>query len=97
MCSGRIPMITSRPAPACSTLARIPFGSLTSPNGVRSWPSSMAPGRKFIDGEPMKPATNRLRGCSYSSCGVPTCWITPVRMTATRSPSVIASVWSWVT
>ncbi len=55
------------------------------------------PGRKFIAGEPMKPAANRLRGCSYSSCGVPTCWITPVRITATRSPRVIASIWSWVT
>ena len=26
-----------------------------------------------------------------------TCWMIPPRITATRSPSVIASVWSWVT
>ena len=57
----------------------------------------MVAGRKFIDGEPMKPATNRLVGRSYNSCGGPTCWIIPARITATRSPSVIASTWSWVT
>ena len=45
----------------------------------------------------MKPATNRFTGRSYSSSGDATCWIVPRRMTATRSPSVIASVWSWVT
>ena len=52
---------------------------------------------KFIAGEPMKPATNRFTGRSYSSCGDATCGIVPRRMTATRSPSVIASVWSCVT
>jgi len=52
---------------------------------------------KFIAGEPMKPATKRLSGSSYNSAGVPTCCRTPARITATRSPSVIASVWSWVT
>ena len=52
---------------------------------------------KFIDGEPMKPATNRLAGFPYSSSGSPTCWIQPSFMTTTRSPSVIASTWSWVT
>ncbi len=52
---------------------------------------------KFIAGEPMNPATNRLFGWLYSSIGEPTCWRRPARMTATRSPSVMASVWSWVT
>ena len=32
---------------------------------------------KFIFGLPMKPATKRLSGCSYSSSGVPTCSILP--------------------
>ena len=45
----------------------------------------------------MKPATNRFVGWLYSSVGRPTCWRTPARITATRSPRVIASVWSWVT
>ena len=48
-------------------------------------------------GDPMNPATNRLTGFSYSVWGVSTCWSTPLRMTATRSPIVMASVWSWVT
>ena len=60
-------------------------------------PSSSVPAMKFMAGEPMKPATNRLTGRSYSSCGEATCWSTPLRMTATRSPSVMASVWSCVT
>jgi hypothetical protein len=72
-------------------------GSARSPSGVRSWPFSRVAGRKFMAGEPMKPATNRLRGRSYSSSGVAICWMTPARMTATRSPRVMASVWSWVT
>ena len=45
----------------------------------------------------MKPATNRLFGWSYRNCGVSTCWRTPLRMTATRSPIVMASTWSCVT
>jgi hypothetical protein len=52
---------------------------------------------KFIDGLPMKPATKRLIGSSYSACGVPTCWSRPSFMTAMRVPIVIASTWSWVT
>ena len=39
---------------------------------------------KFIAGLPMKPATNRLTGLSYSSWGVPTCWSRPSLMTAIR-------------
>ena len=58
---------------------------------------SIAAGMKFIAGDPMNPATNRFFGLPYSSPGDPTCCRTPLRITATRSPSVIASVWSWVT
>ena len=35
------------------------------------------PAKKFIAGLPMKLATNRFAGVSYSSCGVPSCWTTP--------------------
>jgi hypothetical protein len=52
---------------------------------------------KFMGGDPMKPATNRLTGRSYSSRGASTCCSTPLRSTANRSPSVIASTWSCVT
>ncbi len=52
---------------------------------------------KFIDGLPMKPATNLLIGRSYSSWGEPTCWSLAWLMTAIRWPIVIASTWSWVT
>ena len=45
----------------------------------------------------MKPATNRFTGDSNSVCGVSTCWILPSRSKHTRVPSVIASIWSWVT
>ena len=46
----------------------------------------------FIAGLPMNPATNTLRGRWYSSSGGATCWSTPLRMTDTRSPIVIASI-----
>ncbi len=45
----------------------------------------------------MKPATNRLSGLSYRFWGVSTCMSSPRLSTATRSPIVIASTWSWVT
>ena len=50
-----------------------------------------------MGGDPMNPATNRFVGCSYSPRGEETCCSSPRRRTATRSPSVIASVWSCVT
>ena len=52
---------------------------------------------KFIWGDPMKPATNRLQGSLYSLDGVSTCCITPSFITTMRVPSVMASVWSCVT
>ena len=45
----------------------------------------------------MKSATNRVRGRSYSSSGVPSCSTRPAFMTAIRSLIVSASSWSWVT
>jgi len=54
-------------------------------------------GTRFIDGEPMNAATNRLAGFVYSFCGVPICWRRPLFITAIRSPMVIASTWSCVT
>ena len=53
--------------------------------------------KKFIEGEPMNPATNTLTGLSYSTCGVSNCWRMPSRMTAMRVAMVMASIWSWVT
>ena len=48
-------------------------------------------------GEPMKAATKRLTGSLKRFCGVSHCCRTPSLSTATRSPIVIASTWSWVT
>ena len=72
-------------------------GSGSETNGSSSVEPETVPGTKFIGGEPMNPATNMLSGCSYSSRGVPTCWNSPRFIKATRSPRVMASVWSWVT
>src|SRR5207249_12330605 len=44
-----------------------------------------------------KPATKRLRGCSYSSRCVPICWMAPADMTTRRSAIASASSWSCVT
>ena len=80
--------------------------SASSGTGIRCSPSSsaMAPfsaatlsTRRFIGGVPMKPATKRFSGRSYSRCGASTCWSSPWFITATRSPIVIASTWSCVT
>lgn len=53
--------------------------------------------RRSIRGVPTNAATNTLAGSRRTSRAVPVCWITPSRMTATRSPSDIASDWSCVT
>src|SRR4029453_10158224 len=72
-----------QPAPA----SRSPPNSTTpDPSEMESFASTM-----FMAGEPMKPATKRLFGWSYRNWGVSTCWRTPLRMTATRSPMVMAS------
>ncbi len=45
----------------------------------------------------MKPATNVVAGCWYTSSGVPICSMRPAFITIMRCASVIASTWSWVT
>ena len=91
--SGRRPTVTDfslvLPRTAESTLI-VAFPNLTPPATILSV-------NRFIAGEPMKPATNTLAGRSYSARGVSTCCKTPSFKTATRSPMVIASTWSWVT
>ena len=52
---------------------------------------------KFIDGAPMKSATNTEAGRSYTSCGEPSCSTTPRFMMAMVSAIAIASIWSCVT
>jgi hypothetical protein len=51
---------------------------------------------KFIAGEPMKPATNGWPGVVELE-RLADLLHQPSFMTTTRSPSVIASTWSWVT
>ena len=96
-CSGRKPTITLLLAAARASWYWPGSGKWKPP-----WCSSVCPAvtgtsTKFIDGLPMKPATNRFFGLSYRSCGVPTCCSRPSLMTAIRWPIVIASTWSWVT
>jgi len=40
--------------------------------------------KRFMAGEPMKPATKRFSGLSYNPCGLAHCWGTPALRTATR-------------
>ena len=67
------------------------------PPPLSNRPFSMPPRTKFIGGEPMKPATNRFAGSSYTSRGEPICCRAPSSRIATRWARVIASTWSWVT
>ena len=65
---------------------------------TRAPPSVRSAGRRFIAGEPMKPATKEFFGLSYRLRGVSTCWRKPPSLRiATRWPIVMASTWSWVT
>lgn len=62
--SGRMPMVAipENGTPVSSptpSMSRIPFCKSAS--------------KKFMDGDPMKDATNRLSGLEYSSSGAPTC------------------------
>ena len=65
--------------------------ALPSPNAWRSAST------RFICGVPMKLATKTFTGLANTSCGVPTCSITPSFMMAMRLAMVSASSWSWVT
>ena len=51
----------------------------------------------FIGGSPMKVPVKRFAGRSRSVAGVAYCCSTPASITAMRSASAFASVWSWVT
>ena len=94
MSPGRRPRITvSGSAPGIAK----PTSSGSSYLPKRMPPAVIVARSRFIGGEPMKVATNVLRGWSKSLRGVSHCWIAPSRITATRSPSVMASTWSWVT
>ena len=55
------------------------------------------PSRSITLETPTKPATNSVRGRSYTSAGDPICSIRPSLKTATRSLIVSASSWSCVT
>ncbi len=99
---GLIPRIRSRPKyslrPGLAAKTASGTGSRRSAN-TTAGPSSrtrLAP-TKFIAGDPMNPATNRLTGALNSACGLSACCSLPSRMTQTRCPSVIASTWSCVT
>ena len=93
-------MIFRTPWAATDSASRRGSGT-TQPPAPTSFASAPLPSSvtsmKFIDGLPMKPATKRLAGESYSVCGVPTCMSRPSLMTAIRVPIVIASIWSCVT
>jgi hypothetical protein len=71
-CSGRMPTMTSR-SPTPPSAWRTLSGNCASPKAVTMVPPLSCPGRKFIEGLPMKPATNRLFGWAYRWAGEPTC------------------------
>lgn len=97
-CSGRIPTTTGWPS---STRLLVPFGTgnrLPSTSTPGDPPSAVTtPGNVFMGGVPMKWATNRFAGVSYTSRGVPTCCSRPSDRMAIRLAMVMASTWSWVT
>ena len=76
-------------------LAKLKGGPL--PRSKTSWASWMVPGKKFMVGLPMNPATKMFSGALYTSSGVPTCERVPSCMMATLSLRLIASTWSCVT
>ena len=96
MSSGRTPMTTSFPTAS----AVLPLtGALKKPASARTWPllAWILPGKKFIEGDPMKPATKTLVGRWWRFSGVSSCCNRPSFITAMRSPIVMASTWSCVT
>ena len=82
--------------PAAPASSAPSTGTLTPPP-LSNRPFSMLPRMKFIGGDPMKPATKRFAGLSYTSLGVPICCSAPSSRIATRCARVMASTWSWVT
>ena len=65
----------------------------------RKWRLRRADGDvEEIDGRGADETRNEAVGrMAVDGGGVPTCWTSPSRMITTRSPSVMASTWSWVT
>ena len=59
--SGRMPAMSS---PLPWALAALSSGIVTVPKGSSTWLPLTVAGRKFIGGDPMKPATKRLAGFS---------------------------------
>lgn len=88
-----MPRVTVFP-PAASRAARL-ISTVEPPKRMPSSCSGTV--SRFMAGEPMNPATNLFAGRSYMVRGESHCWRMPSARTATRSPIVIASTWSWVT
>ena len=105
MSSGRMPTIdladrrsSARPGRRARTERRQRQRDLAELDGRGSVARRLRrPRSRFIAGEPMKPATKRFAGSLVERLRRSTCCSRPSRMTATRSPIVIASVWSCVT
>ena len=60
--SGRMPAMMFRPASMRPSRSATSCGSLMSTIGSFATPFSIFAGRKFMPGDPMKPATNRFFG-----------------------------------
>ena len=103
MSSGRIPRTTFFPANPCragrADRTEASTRSRCLPKPANQLPSacSRVASTMFMAGDPMNPATKMFRGWSYRVWGGSTCWSMPFFITATRSPMVMASIWSWVT
>ena len=52
------------------------------------------PSNMFMAGDPINVATNRFRGLSYNSSGLPICSIFPCCIMTILSAIVMASIWS---
>ena len=86
--SGRIPKIQS-----VFTGKGVGNSNLVSPEAKERFPHGSIC-IIFIDGVPIKQATNIFPGLRYISSGVSICCKLPLSIIAIRSPRVSASVWS---
>src|SRR5436305_12395429 len=71
-CSGRIPS-TALPALRSKLAFSAPIGAALSSCAKTACSPRISTGKKFMAGEPMKPATNWLDGRSYTASGVSYC------------------------
>ncbi len=100
MSFGRMPKTTCLPAWSAKWVDLSAGTSiLKAPVSITMWPSARSSfaSKKFMAGEPMKPATKMLVGWSYKFWGESSCCSTPSFITAMRSAMVMASTWSCVT